>query len=515
MAVLRTIDRSEREAREDGRQTPPFRRRFPFDRKIKDAAWARMAMLLAMGLAAAGCSVGPTYQHPPLPIPSAFPQGDGAAAPVATLPWRDFFDDPELQRLIEAALQGNRDIRAAAARVAEARAGIALANAQLFPQLDAVATGTRSRTPADLSPTGEASTAGNSQAVLSAAWELDFWGRLRSQREAALQLYLATAEGHRAVQVSLVEQVALAYLLDREFGERIALARQTLAGREESLRILRRRYEVGSGSKLDMTQAQLLRDQAQAALQGLDGDREVNRNAIFLLVGRPVELADDRLPPAASAEARPLPAGLPSDLLVNRPDIVAAEHQLRAANANIGAARAAFFPNIALTGAYGTASDALERLFKSGSSAWSFTPTLVTPLFNGGRNVANLNLAEARRNEAVAVYERTIQRAFRDVSDVLTRRRQLEGQIVTAQDTLAALTERARLADLRFANGRSSYLEVLDAQRDLFDAQQRLVQLRRSYLATAVSLYAALGGGFPEQRSVAVPRWSTRKDQAP
>lgn len=461
-------------------------------------SWRATAAGLA-GLALASCALAPSYERPALPTPATYPRTGDAPASIAQLSWRDFFQDPQLQALIAAALANNRDVRIAAARMDQAHAALQSTNAQLFPQIDAVATGTRGRTPADLSITGRVLTASDYQAVLSASWELDLWGRLRSGREAALEQYLASAEGRRAVATSLVAQLALAYLLDREYDERIALAQQTLRTREEALRILRRRFEVGSGSKLDMSQAQLLRDQALAELQQLDGDREVNRNAVALLVGRPVELPAGRLSPVTDAQS--LPAGLPSELLVNRPDVAAAEHQLRAANADIGAARAAFLPDVSLTGAYGTASAALDGLFKGGSSAWTFTPALVAPLFNAGRNAANLDLAKARRNEAVAAYEQAIQQAFRDVSDVLARRRQLEQQIATTQDMLAALTERARLADLRFANGRSTYLEVLDAQRDLFGTQQNLVQLRRGYAATAVSLYAALGGGFADAGS--------------
>jgi NodT family efflux transporter outer membrane factor (OMF) lipoprotein len=247
-----------------------------------------------------------------------------------------------------------------------------------------------------------------------------------------------------------------------------------------------------------MTQAQLLLAQAQDALQALEQDRDVNRNALALLVGRPVEIVPGPLGLAETGPDIALPPGLPSDLLVNRPDIVAAEYQLRAANADIGAARAAFFPNISLTGAFGTASSDLDGLFGDGSRAWSFTPTIALPLFNAGRLSGNLDLAKARQVEAVASYEKTVQGAFRDVSDALVRRRQLALRIDTARSSLDALRERARLAGLRFDNGRSAYLEVLDAQRDLFDTEQALIQLRRAHLASGIALYAALGGGPAE-----------------
>lgn len=450
------------------------------------------ACLCALGLG--GCSFTPAYVRPALPTPAVFPNQAETTGSVATIGWRDFFPDPELASLIQTALANNRDLRVATARLDQARAQAKFANAQLYPRLDAVAAGTRGRTPADLSPTGQAETAASYQAVLQAAWEVDLWGRLRAGRASARETYLASAEGRRAVATTLVEQVVIAYLLEAEYQERMQLARRMAETREQSLRIMRRRYEVGSGSKLDMEQAELLLRQAQLSLQGLEGDRAVNRDALDLLVGQPVEISSAGLD--LEKLDRPAPTGLPSELLANRPDVAAAEHQLKAANADIGAARAAFFPNISLTAQGGTASAALEHLFRAGQGTWSFAPTLAQTVFDAGRNGANLDLAKAKRDEAVAGYERTIQQAFRDVADALARRRQLAAQIATTESLLLALEERARLADLRFANGRSAYLEVLDAQRNLFNAQQDLVQLKRAYLTSGVALYAALGGGF-------------------
>lgn len=444
----------------------------------------------------AGCSFAPAHVRPAQPVPQAYATSAFGSPSIARIGWYDFFREAQLRALIGAALENNRDIRIASGRVAEARAAWRIQGSALYPQLDAVATGTRGRTPADLSVTGRAVTGNQIYAQLSAGWEIDFWGRLRNLNEAARAQYLATEEARRAIATDLIAQVANGYLLEREYEERAELASRMIATREESLRILRRRYEVGSGSKLEMTQAQTLLAQAQTALQALDQDRDINRNALALLVGRPVYI---RPGPLGLAEAAPevvLPPGLPSELLVNRPDIVAAEYSLRAANANIGAARAAFFPNISLTGAFGTASSELDGLFKDGSLSWNFTPTISLPLFNAGRLAANLDVAKARQVIAVADYEQTVQAAFRDVSDALVRRRQLGLQIETTRTMLAALQERARLAQLRFDNGRSAYLEVLDAQRDLFDTEQTLVQLRRAELASAVALYAALGGGF-------------------
>lgn len=459
------------------------------------------AVLVAASLLLAGCASTPPFSPPPLPTPHAFsgqPQTKGSLGDVG---WRDFFQDPQLQALITTALANNRDVRIAAGRLDEARAALRIQSAALYPRLDGVVTATRGRTPADLSLTGRAATAGEYRSVLSASWEIDFWGRLRASRQAALEQYLATDEARRAVATSLIAQVANAYLLERAYQERIALAQRTVASREESLRILRRRYEVGAGSKLEMTQAQTLLSQARTAVEALRQDQEINRHALAVLAGQPVEISPGALALSEVESDQPLPSGLPSELLAHRPDIIAAEHRLRAANANIAAARAAFFPNIALTATGGTASAQFDGLFQSGSRAWSFRPTLDLPIFDAGARQANLDLSQARREIAVADYERIVQAAFRDVDDALAERRQLAVRIADARDMLSALRERARLADLRFANGRSTYLEVQDAQRDLFETEQAVVQLRLGYLASGVALYAALGGGLGDDEA--------------
>lgn len=463
--------------------------------RLKRGSPGAMAAMLSLCLVA--CSFTPQHVRPSQPVPQNFPGAEAAGSSIARIGWHDFFREQHLRALIAAALENNRDIRIAAARVAEARATWRIQGSALYPELEAVGMGTRGESLINLPAAGAQSyDIKQVTAQLSAGWEIDFWGRLRNLNEAARYQYLATEEARRAVATDLVAQVANGYLLEREYEERVELAARTIATREESLRILRRRYEVGSGSKLEMTQAQTLLGQAQTALEALEQDRAVNRNALALLVGQPVDIAPGPLGLAEMATAIDLPAGLPSELLTSRPDIVAAEYRLRAADANIGAARAAFFPNITLTGAFGTTSTDLDGLFGNGSRSWSFSPTISLPLFNAGRLAANLDVAKARQVGAVADYEKTVQGAFRDVSDALVRRRQLARQIETTRSVLDALRERARLAQLRFDNGRSAYLEVLDAQRDLFETEQALVQLRRAHLASGVALYAALGGGF-------------------
>lgn len=370
-----------------------------------------------------GCSLAPLYKQPALPTATVYPGTDGLTmeAGIGQLGWREFFTDARLQELIAQALENNRDLRIAIQRVEEARAFYRIQRADLVPNISAEGVGNRSRVPSDLSLTGSAVTSSQYQADLGlSAWELDFWGRIRSLTAAALESYLATEEARRATLISLVAQVANTYLLERELNERLDIAEYTIGIREESYRIARRRYEVGSASKLDAVQAETLLHQSRADLSALLRQRDQNRNALTLLVGIPIVYHETE--PLSRIEpgfVREIPVGLPSDLLTNRPDVIAAEHRLKAANADIGAARAAFFPRIVLTGAYGAASAELSGLFGAGSTAWSFTPSVTLPIFEGGRNLANLDVAEARRNQAVAHYEKTIQTAFRDRKSVV------------------------------------------------------------------------------------------------
>ena len=447
----------------------------------------------------------PLYETPALPVsPQYASHTAGQGVSAAAIGWRDYFADPQLQALLAQALENNRDLRTAVLQIEQARAVYGIQRADLLPSMGAQAGVSRSRVPGELSPTGRPLLGSQYQAGLGlASWEIDFWGRVGSLRDAALQSYLATEEARRAVTVGLVAQVANSYLTLHELDERIALARQNIASRAETLRIFSRRVEVGSTSRLNLTQVQTLLAQAQALGAQLEQSRETQLHALSLLVGAPVDL-----PPAAGRLAeqpvlRELAAGLPSDLLTQRPDIVAAEYQLKAANASIGAARAAFFPRVALTGSLGTASTELDGLFASGSQAWTFSPSISLPIFSGGRLRNNLALAELRRDAAVAQYEKTVQGAFRDVADALSARRWLAEQLTIAQAALAAQTERARLSQLRYDNGAAAFLEVLDAQRDLLTAQQQLVQIRRSLLSSGVGLYAALGGGALERASTA------------
>src|SRR5450830_1446324 len=464
------------------------------------SACARMAALataLAATLALAGCaSMAPPYALPPLPVAAQYPESDPAGAHAADIAWQAYFADARLQALIAQALASNRDMRIAALRVEEARAAYGIQRAEQFPTIALGASGSRTRVPGDLSVTGRPMTSAQYQTGLNvSAWELDFWGRVRSLKDSALQTLLSSDEARRAVGVALVAQVANGYLGLRELDERVALARATVDSRAESLRIFTRRFEVGSISKLDLTQVETLLSQALALSAQLEQSRAAQAHALAQLVGGPIDLTPDTRRFDDASVLLPLHAGLPSSLLTQRPDLVAAEHQLRAAQASIGAARAAFFPSISLTASYGTASAQLSGLFDSGSGAWSFSPQLALPIFDAGRLRANMDLAEVRRDVAVANYEKSVQGAFREVADALSSRRWLALQVEIGKTTLAAQTERARLAKLRYDNGAAPYLEVLDAQRDLLTVEQQLVQTRRALLSSQVSLYAALGGG--------------------
>ena len=463
------------------------------------------ALSALLGAALTGCSLGPLYVPPDAPVAASF-VGDasGTTRPASEIGWREFFPDARLQRLIDTALRNNRDLRSAALRMDEARALYNIQAADLLPNLNLTATESRARVPAALTPTGNPVITSSYQVGLSlASFELDFFGRVRSLNDAALAQYLATAEARQAAQLSLVGEVAKAYLAERGYAEQLALAQQTLAGRQTAYDLAKQRFDVGASSALDLRLAETLLQTTRVTLITLQRQRAQAENALNLLVGQ----STTSLPAAPSLSdeniVTAIPAGVPSDLLTRRPDIRAAEQRLRAANANIGAARAAFFPRIALTAGLGTSSNALSGLFEAGSRSWSFAPQLLLPIFDAGRNRSNLTLAQVRTKLAVVDYERTIQVAFREVSDALVARESLDAQIAAQAAVTTAQSARLSLAEQRFQNGIASALDVVDAQRDLFSAQQALVQARQLRLTNAVDLYRALGGGWSESSGVA------------
>ncbi|RFP19298.1 MULTISPECIES: efflux transporter outer membrane subunit [unclassified Duganella] len=463
----------------------------PFARPRTAATVAALAAAMLLP----GCrSMAPQYGRPPLPVATDY--GVPATAAAALPEWRGYFSTPVLQALILEALAQNRDLRIAALRVEQARAAYGIERAARLPLLAAQASGQRQQVPADLSLTRREMIASQYQAGLGvSAWEIDLWGRLTSLRDAALQDYLASDAARRAITMALITHVAEGYFDVREIDQRIALARRTLATRQESYRIYSRRVAVGSTSRLNLTQVETLLLQAQALTSQLQQERDRKRHALQLLVGSATALAP--LDAEAGDLVDTLPAlvpGLPSALLERRADIVAAEHQLQSANASIGAARAAFFPQLSLTAALGTASAELGGLFAGGSRSWTFAPSITLPLFDGDRRRQNLSLTEARRDSAIANYEKTIQDAFRDVADALSAQAWLSQQLAIAERALQVQRERARLSQLRYDSGAAAFLDVLDAQRDLLSAEQQLIQLRRALLGAGIALYSALGG---------------------
>lgn len=481
------------------------------------AARATLLATAMLGTALlSACSMAPTYQRPEAPVAAAFPADSaGGAARTGAAPsaaaarrdavdtgWRDYFNDPRLQQLIAAALDHNRDLRTAALRIEEARALYNVQSADRLPNLNASVGATKAKTPATLSGTGESVIGKRYDAGLAiSSFELDFFGRVKSLNDAALAAYLATDEARQAAQISLVAQVAQAYFTERAYAEQYALAQQSYEARARTYRLTQQRAEVGASSRLDLRSNETLMETARAAALTLARQRAQAENALTLLVGQPSATGA-----AGSAGAMPtdaqidalsaVPAGLPSDLLARRPDIRAAEQRLKGANANIGAARAAFFPRISLTAAIGSTSPTLGGLFDSGTGSWSFAPQLVLPIFDAGRNRANLTLSEVRKNIAVADYEKTIQTAFREVADALAARDYLGEQVAAQRAVQDAQADRLKLSQLRFENGVASSLDVLDAQRELFSAQQSLVQARLLRTTSAIDLYRALGGGL-------------------
>jgi len=415
---------------------------------------------------------------------------------AGTTAWRDFFPDPRLQALIAAAIDDNRDMRIAVARVEEARALFGIVRADRFPGVDLVSSGSSARTPGDLSLSGRPSVGHRYDVGLSLpSFELDFWGRVKNLNAAALASYLATEQARQAVRLMLIADVANAYLSLQEMEERTALARATAKTREQTRLLVSRRRDVGLAGDLDYLQADGALELARAELANLERQRVAAKNALVLLVGNEPSglpagrsLADQGVTPDLAVD-------MPSTALLQRPDVLAAEQRLIAANANIGAARAAFLPRISLTAGLGSASSALSGLFDAGQGTWSFQPVLRYPLFDSGRAGAGADLAEARQDIAVAEYEKAIQQAFREVADLLAARELLAEQLRAQQRADKLQGERLRLAEARYQAGVSSYLEVLDGQRESYAAQQAVLQTRRVLLSTAAQLYKALGGG--------------------
>lgn len=464
---------------------------------------ARPALRLATLSAAlwlAGCSFIPTFSRPAAPVAESFPTAaaqapaaDASARTAADIEWQTFFKDARLKRLIELALQNNRDLRVAVLNIEQTRAKLQVARADQLPTVNAGISG--SRGPAANGAITSSYTAGLSVT----AYELDFFGRVRALSQAAQAQLLGTEEARKTVQISLIASVANTYLNLLADDELLRATRETLKTRQESLRLMQLKFDNEAASKLDLSSAQSLLEAAKVSLAQLTRQRAQDENALVLLVGQPLP-ADlpAGVPMAEQGLLADLPAGVPSELLVRRPDVRQAEQNLLALNANIGAARAAFFPRITLTASAGVASNDLDTLFNNGTSAWSFVPQLLMPLFDAGRNQANLEAAKVNKEIAVAQYEKAIQTGFREVADALAGRATLGDQLQAQTAQLEAEKTRMGLTDLRFQNGVASSFDVLDAQRSLFTAQQAVVQVQALQLQNLVTLYKVLGGGWTE-----------------
>lgn len=445
---------------------------------------------LAAALLLAGCSLIPTYQRPAAPVPEQWPASTGqevGKVADAAPDWKTFFADESLRELIGIALEHNRDLRVAVLGLQQARAQLGIRSADQWPTLNAALSGSRA-------PNGSGEIAKSySGGLLVTAYELDFFGRVASLKEQALAQYLASEAGSRSARIALVSGVAQAWIALLADGEQIDLAQRTLATRDDSLRLARLRFEHGAASELELRLAESLRESARVALEQSARQRAQDENALTLLLGQP--LPAGLQPGRLDALRLPaLTAGMPSQLLERRPDIRQAEQQLIAANASIGAARAAFFPRISLTAGLGSASKELSGLWRDGSWGYTLAPQLLLPIFDASRNQAGLDSAQAGRDIALAQYERAIQSAFREVADALAGRETLVRQLEAQQALSAADARRLELTELRLRNGAASELEWLDAQRSHYASQQALLQTRLACWQNQVTLYKVLGG---------------------
>ncbi len=452
-------------------------------------------------LALTGCMVGPKYKRPPVTVPDTFrgiapDAGPQTATSIGDEKWWEVFQDPQLQGLIREALSQNYDVRIAATRVLQAQAVLGITRADQFPTISGGVSSSNERLPATrITPAFETSP---SQVNLSLFWELDFWGKYRRATEAARANLLATEWGQKAVMSSLISNLASAYFQLLELDSEMEISRNTLASRKESLRLVEVRAKGGATSMLDVRQSEQLVYTAAGTIPDLERRIEQQENLISTLLGKNPAPVTTGKPLVESVILPTVPAGLPSALLGRRPDIQSSEQQLVAANARIGVAKAAYFPQITLTAVGGYQSSALTNLFTGPAGLWSFGGQLVQPIFTGGRIRSNVRLTEAQQQEAILVYQQSIQQAFREVSDSLVAyrknqefRSQLELLTNSAQDA-------TRLSDMRYRGGVTSYLEVLDSDTRYFDAQLNLAQARLNERLALVQLYNALGGGWQQ-----------------
>lgn len=460
-------------------------------------------LLLYMGtpLVLAACSLAPEYERPGMPVDDQFPAAEAmekqAQKMAYQIGWKEYFKDPRLHRYIELALDNNRDLKTALLNTEAARLAYGIQKSERLPGINA--SGAKSR-----SKSGELA---NGQSVINSGYnvnagisqfELDFFGRVKSMTDAQLNTYLATYEGQKAAQIALISQIARSYAEQVLAEEQLALARNTLRSNQASYNLVKQQVEAGIANNLDLAQSLGQVHSANVQVAVYERSLAVANNALYELVG----VKATNLPKGLSVRDSFLigvPAGLPSEVLLLRPDVMAAEYQLRAANANIGAARAAFFPSISLTATVGSSSQHFDDLFSSATSGWNFTPSLTMPIFNWGKIQSNLDLAYVRQNSAVVNYEKTIQTAFREVADGLVSLKPLEKQLLAQKNLVNTTAEQLNLAETLYNNGIANYLDVLDAQRSLFSARQALLTTYHQKILNGIALYAALGGGLVKE----------------
>jgi len=476
---------------------------------MKPMTTTALLCILGISLCLTGCTtMAPEYTQPKAPVSAAWPNGPAYQKGIdnppdnkgADLPWQEFFVAQQLQKLIILALENNRDLRIAALNIEKSQAQYQIQRAELFPKVNASAGGSGQRIPETLSNSGQAQTTHQYNVGLGvSSYEFDLFGRIQSLKDQALAQYLATEQARRTIQISLVAEVATNYLNLAADRERLKLAQDTLTAQQTTYKLMQRRFELGASSELDLQQAQTRVDAARVDIARYTTLAAQDENGLNLVVGStvPTEL----LPPSLSdtlTAMKDVPPGLPSKVLLQRPDVLRAEDLLKGFNANIGAARAAFFPRITLVGSLGVGSDELSGLFKSGSGAWIFSPQIVLPIFDTGARTAQLKVAETDRDIAVAQYEKTIQTAFREVADALAQRGTIDEQVAAQQSLTDATAKSYHLSQVRYEKGIDSYLSELDAQRSLYAAQQGLISSRLTRLLNRVTLYKVMGGGTAE-----------------
>lgn len=460
----------------------------------------RLLMPALLALTISGCNLQPHYERPAMPVSSQWSVQSSNGVNGADMNWQQFFSDPALRRLIQMALDNNRDLKVAALNVEKARAQYGVQRAALYPTVNATADQTSTHLPGNLYQTQSSGPVTYHQYEANLAvtsWELDFFGRVRSLRDEALESYLSTEATSQATRISLIAEVASDYLTLCADNDLLRLASSTAMSQQESYRLTRRSYDLGASTEQDLAQAETSVKSAEADVAKYTRQVQQDANALRLLLGTelPARLADN-----ASLNKNwrfpALPAGLPSDMLTRRPDIIAAEHTLKAANANIGAARAAFFPSISLTAYGGSASSSLGHLLEGGTANWSFVPTISVPIFDAGKNQANLDIARVEKRIEIANYEKAIQSAFREVSDALAGQTTYRDELAAREQDTAANQRYFDMAQLRYQQGVDNYLNVLIAQRSLYQAQQTQISTQLSSLSLQVSLYKVLGGGW-------------------